>query len=693
MKKIYLTFALFIGICSLSMAQLQVSITGTTSFCTGQSTNLTAVASGGSAPYNYIWSNGAITPAVVAFAPGFYTVTATDFVGDTATASVVITENPLPNVTIVPQNPEICFGSCIGLTGSGGFTYMWMPAAGLNLTSVSNPISCPLTTTTYTLFATDNNGCSGSATVTVTVYPLMNVNVNNPTICPGDTATLTASGGNSYYWSTGDTGSVISVFPATTTAYTVTAVSIDGCIGTDTSVVSVVPCLNIINKAGTVYNDYNQNGFRDAGEPPIKNAIIQEDPFPYYFSTNDSGAYKAYYDTGSYALTLPAYISHCVVNPLTNTLTSNTDSTNDFGVYCWQYNDLSITMSGTNSRPGFNTYYHVFYQNLGTDTVNSTVSLVFDDLFAYSSSSPVFSSLSNDTLEWNISNLLPGGSGNISIIFAVSGSALIGDTVLSTASITSVEIDSVLQNNIYPFQQLIVGAWDPNEKLVSKSSLTPQEVSTEPDLYYSVHFQNTGTAAAVNIVIKDSLSSDLIIPTLETMGSSHPYIFSIEPNGTAIWTFNNIMLPDSGADFEGSNGFVMFKIKAKGSLVLGDIINNTAEIYFDFNPAVITDTAATVIANAVVAINEFSDNSDGSLEIFPNPANDKMNILFVGSRVPLLQLNIINISGQKVYSENVENFSGSYSKSLDLKTFTEGVYFVQMISENTVILKKVVVIR
>jgi gliding motility-associated-like protein len=144
--------------------------------------------------------------------------------------SYTITVNPLPIVTV--NNQTICPSQTATLTATGGTTYLW------NTGSSANPLSVtPLVTTSYTVTGT-TGGCSSSAVATVTVGGSISVNVNSPAICAGQSAVLTATGGVTYSWSTGEVSNPITVTPAVTTSYTVTGTN-GGCSGTAISTVTV----------------------------------------------------------------------------------------------------------------------------------------------------------------------------------------------------------------------------------------------------------------------------------------------------------------------------------------------------------------------------------------------------------------------------------------------------------------------
>ncbi|MDJ1473788.1 DUF7619 domain-containing protein [Xanthocytophaga flava] len=139
----------------------------------------------------------------------------------------------------------------------------------------------------------------------------------------------------------------------------------------------------------------------------------------------------------------------------------------------------------------------------------------------------------------------------------------------------------------------IIDSYDPNDKLVLPTGISTEHyTSLGKELEYTIRFQNTGTDYAYKVVIIDTLSEKLDISTLQVKNASHPYTFTVSGKGNPIltWTFRDINLPDSTRDQKGSNGFVKFTVKPLNSLPIGERIENYADIFFDYNPAVRTNT-------------------------------------------------------------------------------------------------------
>lgn len=144
----------------------------------------------------------------------------------------------------------------------------------------------------------------------------------------------------------------------------------------------------------------------------------------------------------------------------------------------------------------------------------------------------------------------------------------------------------------------ILDSHDPNLKNVSPEGIGNYHIVSPGTLLdYRVHFQNTGNDTAYKVVVTDSISPYLDISTLELGAYSYPYTLSVSGTGSPIlrFTFNGINLTDSTSDELHSQGFFDFKIAPKTSISNGTKIENFADIFFDFNPSVRTNTAWVTI--------------------------------------------------------------------------------------------------
>ncbi len=208
----------------------------------------------GVAPYTYVWSNTQTTDTATNLAAGTYTVLVTDARGCPTTSTVTITQPAKINVET--RDTSICpLGTAVltakGSGGTGTLNYTWNPGAA---TGNSIPVS-PATTTTYSILATDANGCTGETMVTVTVHANPVITVAGDTICSGTSTQLVASGATKYSWtpSTGlntTTENLVTASPATTITYTITGVDNNGCSSSTTVDLLVIPAPVITTTGG-----------------------------------------------------------------------------------------------------------------------------------------------------------------------------------------------------------------------------------------------------------------------------------------------------------------------------------------------------------------------------------------------------------------------------------------------------------
>ena len=198
-------------------------------------------------------------------------------------------------------------------------------------------------------------------------------------------------------------------------------------------------------------------------------------------------------------------------------------------------------------------------------------------------------------------------------------------------------------------------------------------------LNYIIRFQNTGTANAQRVAIRDTLSANLDWNSLQMISSSDSYQVNIR-NGNAVeFIFDGINLSYEDADEEGSQGYIAYKIKPKSDIAVGDIIAGDAAIYFDFNEPIITNEVSTEFVEELsVASRDFS----AEVNLYPNPTSGVISIQN-NSALPIENVEVYSITGQKVLT--------STSTKIDLSALNSGIYFVKLIAqEGTSITKKVV---
>lgn len=171
----------------------------------------------------------------------------------------------------------------------------------------------------------------------------------------------------------------------------------------------------------------------------------------------------------------------------------------------------------------------------------------------------------------------------------------------------------------------IRGAYDPNDKTgYPLGTGTSRQIGQNQDIEYLIRFQNTGTDTAFQVVLRDTLPSQLDLTSIEPGASSHPYTWDLTGKGVLIFNFDNIQLMDSFRNEPASHGFVKFRIKQKKDLPIGTKIENSAGIYFDFNAPVITNRTLHTIGKdfLLTATVERVFDEKVKIEVFPNPFSD-----------------------------------------------------------------------
>ncbi|MDB5035117.1 MAG: hypothetical protein JWQ98_2358 [Chlorobi bacterium] len=180
-----------------------------------------------------------------------YYLTVSNSVGCATTDSVQITVIDTARPANAGPDVTICAGERVQLHGSGGISYFWSPVDELSCVNCPDPVASPLKTTTYRLLTRNPSRCPGidssADSITIFVRPPAKVTLSPaPTICDGDSATLSASGGISYRWEPADGLSCTDcptpmAAPPATTLYTVSITDSNGCRASDTVRVTVRP--------------------------------------------------------------------------------------------------------------------------------------------------------------------------------------------------------------------------------------------------------------------------------------------------------------------------------------------------------------------------------------------------------------------------------------------------------------------
>jgi hypothetical protein len=336
-------------------------------------------------------------------------------------------------------------------------------------------------------------------------------------------------------------------------------------------------------------------------------------------------------------------------------------------------NDLEVTIIPIEvARPGFDAFYKIIYKNKGNQVANGSLSFAFNDaIMDLVTASPIVNATGTNSLSWNYANLNPFETREINLTFNVNSpmetpAVNAGEVLNYTATIIGAT-DETPADNVFTLNQTVVNSFDPNDKTcLEGTTITPSMVGNY--VHYVIRFENTGTFAAQNVVIKDMIDTTKFdMASLIPQSSSHPFVTRITNSNQVEFVFENINLPFNDAT---NDGYVAFKIKTKPTLVLGNTFTNTASIYFDYNFPIVTNTTTTTVA--ALGNQDFDFGSVFSLS--PVPAKYFLTIS-TKQAVVVTSINIYNTLGQLVQVHTNPN------ETIDVSGLQSGSYFVRITSD------------
>lgn len=427
---------------------------------------------------------------------------------------------------------------------------------------------------------------------------------------------------------------------------------------------------------GAAFWDQDADGVHDAGEPPLSGTLIHIDP-GFMTHTNMDGWYSRGVLDGGYTITaehpspyftgtLPVAHAAAIASP------TDIDSLNDFGVtFLPDVQDLHLVMSTGSPRPGFVNNAWITFSNIGTIPMDGSVSLTYDAAQTFASSSVAPDLLVGQTLTWNFADLQVGEARSIMVSLSTPVGTPLGTLVAYDAVVGPVATDEAPADNAMSTTETVVNSFDPNDKQVVPTVLSPDDIAAGTRVEYMIRFQNTGTYAAERVLVTDSLSASLQWPSFQLVATSHSCTWYME-NGVLFFLFENIQLPDSGADEPGSHGFVRFSLVPHQDLMAGAVVPNAAAIYFDFNEAVITNDAPF----SVEVAQGIASRTDG-FRVYPNPVGEELIIVAEGHGA--ISITILDALGRVV-----QRATGQGSRfSVQVGTLSSGGYTAKLSDGST----------
>ncbi|TGV04286.1 T9SS type A sorting domain-containing protein [Flavivirga rizhaonensis] len=435
--------------------------------------------------------------------------------------------------------------------------------------------------------------------------------------------------------------------------------------------------INFLN--GALTYEKNNNGVQHVlySSNGIFNIISDDENNTYDISYNIFTEYDACYD-----ITTVSYDDISVLNGSTANYDfpiTKVQECGDIAVYLASY---------APPRPGFDYYNRLIIKNKGLETVSSgTIEFVHDPLVTFNgvtnfnSGYSVNNTASGFTLDFV--DLKPNEQQAVTVSMNVPIPTSLGTLLTNTATFSVTDLST--ENNTSILSETVIGSYDPNDIAESHGpEILYDEFGNNDYLYYTVRFQNVGTADAINVSIDNALNAKLDKSTIQMLSASHNYVFT-RIDSQLNWKFDNIHLPSEDMDEPNSHGYVYYKIKPLAGYRVGDIISNTAEIYFDFNPAVITNTFNTEFTTTL-SNKKFSKFN---VSISPNPATDIVELKFDKNISDKINVSIYNIQG-KLILNSIKALQGNIAQ-INVSSLKRGMYFLKINNNINDVTQKLIV--
>jgi uncharacterized repeat protein (TIGR01451 family) len=628
------------------------------------------------------------TDSLSGLSAGSYSYLVTDSVSGCSDTGTFVIAGPSAPLTATATSTTVCTGGMgwATVTASGGtppYTFLWSNGS-------TSPVQQGLWPGVYLITVSDANGCTTTTNATITPFPPVTLTFSvvpaSCNTCNDGIIVATAGGGSppyTYSWNSSTTGGTNTLSGLVPGLYQCCVSDANGCFTCD-SVACLGPGFQQVS--GCVFYDYNGNGLRDSGEAAATNRriLLMPDSLTALSST-PSGYYSFYLTNGLYTDSLiPSAGWHTTtpaVYPLN--LTGSNITGLDFGLYPDQVNAGFATgcLFPPAPRCLSQRTYSLRIRNEGWGPASGIASLTIDPQMTLISLSPAADSVTGNTYYWHFDSLLSGTDTYryLTALLPAAGSVL----QLSNRVMTYDSSGTAVQTSSDSLIQTVLCSYDPNDKsvnppgtIIAPGALTSQLVAMDTPLDYVIRFQNTGNDTAYTVVIRDTIDQGMDLLSLELDGASHPFTAGLDRNRVLTLTFENILLPDSNTDEPGSHGFVQYSIRPATGMPFSTTVSNTANIYFDANAPVITNTTLTLYdAIAVIEDPPYSVPTYNEFFLLPNPADGMFLVTFKDTQNGIHRVSVVNLLGETV--RDLGKVSGS-SVPVSRDGLPSGIYFVRV---------------
>lgn len=324
----------------------------------------------------------------------------------------------------------------------------------------------------------------------------------------------------------------------------------------------------------------------------------------------------------------------------------------------------------TSAVPGFEVEYKLIIKNVGTTALEGTgnLNLKYDTtVMTFIEESPVVVKNAPDSIGWYFVNVGPFQEKEIDIKFQLNTPTdnvpLNGGDILGLClTVDPVMMDENTSNDEFKLYHEVVNSFDPNDiTCVEGNTISKDYIGNS--IHYMIRFENLGSASATNIFVTNRIDTTVFdLASFEPIMASDNMTTEVLGGDTLRFDFKNINLPHTG----NNDGYLLYRIDIKDEVTIDDVLENDANIFFDFNAPIYTGLSE--VSFKIVTNVDDMELGNNEVQIYPNPTADAITF---GSEIPISRVTILNAMGSLV---DRKEWKGNKTGKVNLEGLRSGVY-------------------